>query len=64
MIAWVSVVQDRICGLDNLKGGGGGGGDSLVIDSQMMTYVLSCQKSNTVCNNFRNTLTRTLIFHL
>lgn len=26
MIAWVSVVQDRICGLDNLKGGGGGGG--------------------------------------
>ena len=27
MIAWVSVVQDRICGLDNLKGGGGGGGE-------------------------------------
>ena len=63
MIAWVSVVQDRTCGLDNLKGGGGGGG-SLVIDPQKMTYGPSCQKSNTVCNNFRNTLTRTLIFHL
>ena len=25
MIAWVSVVQDRTCGLDNLKGRGGGG---------------------------------------
>lgn len=62
MIAWVSVVQDTTCGLDNLKGRGRG--DSLVIDSQMMTYVLSCQKSNTVCNNFRNTITRTLIFHL
>ena len=62
MIAWVIVVQDTTCGLDNLKGRGRG--DSLVIDSQMMTYVLSCQKSNTVCNNFRNTLTRTLIFHL
>ena len=26
MIAWVSVVQDRACGFDNLKRGWGGGG--------------------------------------
>ena len=34
MIAWVSVVQDRACGFDNLKRGWGGGGcGCTVIDS-------------------------------
>ena len=45
MIAWVSVVQDRACGFDNLKRGWGGGVVVVArLLTQMMTSASSCRK--------------------